>query len=598
MAFQDFDLITEKRKNDKKQKLKRRIAIGAVCTIVVIGLIGAAAFVMVTKNNEEDKEFNNHNKKSPPSSSSSKSNPDANQVSAVSEKLVKTICGDTDYQEKCETSLKEEVKNNAKISQPKDVLQAAISVAQDEVNKAMNKSSNFNFETDQDKGAFEDCKKLLEAAKNDLGNSSSHVASLDMAKLASSSSDLSSWLSAVISFQGACLDGFSEGKLKTELESAFKNSTEYVSNSLAILSQLGSAAFSSALVNGGASRHLLSSSDDKGLPEWMKDEDRRMLKAADDKPTPNVTVASDGSGDFKTFSEALKAIPQKYDGRYVVYVKAGTYDETVVIESRMVNLTLYGDGSQKSIITGNKNFVDGVRTYHTASFAVEADGFLGKAMGFRNTAGPEKHQAVAARIQGDRAVFVNCRFEGYQDTLYALAHRQFYRSCVISGTVDFIFGDAAAVFQNCIINIRKPLDNQQNIVTAQGRMDPRQQTAIVLQNCQIKADTSLTSVKDKFKNYLGRPWKEHSRTIIMESQIDDIIDPEGWMQWEGEFALKTLFYAEYNNTGPGANTDNRVKWPGYKKITKDEASNFTVETFLAGNWISKINVPVQRGLYN
>lgn len=347
MAFQDFDLITEKRKNDRKQKLKRRIAIGAVCTIVVIGLIGAAAFVMVTKNSEEDKGFNNHNKKSPPSSSSSssKSNP-ANQVSAVSEKLVKTICGYTDYQEKCETSLKEEVKNDAKISQPKDVLKVAISVAQDEVNKAMNKSSNFNFETDQDKGAFEDCKKLLEAAKNDLGNSSSHVASLDMAKLTSSSSDLNSWLSAVISFQGACLDGFSEGKLKTELESAFKDSTEYVSNSLAILSQLGST-FSSALLNGGTSRHLLSSSDDKGLPEWMKDEDRRMLKAADDKPTPNVTVASDGSGDFKTISEALKAIPQKYDGRYVVYVKAGIYDETVVIESRMVNLTLYGDGSQK-----------------------------------------------------------------------------------------------------------------------------------------------------------------------------------------------------------------------------------------------------------
>ncbi|XP_028759981.1 probable pectinesterase/pectinesterase inhibitor 13 [Neltuma alba] len=595
MAFQDFDLITEKRKNDRKQKLKRRIAIGAVCTIVVIGLIGAAAFVIVSNNTEEESEVNDHNKKSPSSSSPTSSHSSSGEIS-VAEKLVKAICSSTDYQDKCETSLTKEVKKDPKLAQPKDVLKLAISVAQDEVNKAINKTKDLNFQTDKEKGAYEDCKKLLDRAKDDLANSSSHVGSVDVNKLTSSSSDLNSWLSAVISFQGACLDGFSEGKLKTEMQSAFQDSTEYVSNTLAILSQLGSVV-SSALKE-GASRHLLSSDDHKGLPEWMNDEDRRMLKAADDKPTPNVTVASDGSGDFKTISEALKAIPQKYDGRYVVYVKAGTYDETVLIEGRMVNLTLYGDGSQKSIITGNKNFVDGVRTFQTASFAVEADGFLGKAMGFRNTAGPEKHQAVAARVQGDRAVFVNCRFEGYQDTLYALAHRQFYRSCVISGTVDFIFGDAAAIFQNCIMNIRKPLDNQQNIVTAQGRMDPRETTAIVLQSCQIKADDSLASVKDKFKSYLGRPWKEYSRTIVMESEIDDVIAPEGWMEWEGDFALKTLFYAEYNNTGAGSNTDNRVKWPGYKKITREEASNFTVDSFLAGNWISAINVPVQRGLYN
>lgn len=229
--------------------------------------------------------------------------------------------------------------------------------------------------------------------------------------------------------------------------------------------------------------------------------------------------------------------------------------------------------------------------------AMEAEGFIGKAMGFRNTAGAAKHQAVAARIQGDRAVFVNCRFEGYQDTLYVLAHRQFFRSCVISGTIDFIFGDAAAVFQNCIMNIRKPLDNQQNIVTAQGRKDPQEQTAIVLQNCKIQADRSLAEVKGQFKSYLGRPWKEYSRTIVMESQIDDVIHPDGWMPWQGTFGLDTLFYAEYNNTGPGSSVDNRVKWAGIKNITRDQAAEFSVSTFLAGDWLSGSHVPVQRGLY-
>jgi len=230
--------------------------------------------------------------------------------------------------------------------------------------------------------------------------------------------------------------------------------------------------------------------------------------------------------------------------------------------------------------------------------AALGDGFMAQAMGFRNTAGPEKHQAVAIRVQSDRAIFLNCRFEGYQDTLYVQTHRQFYRSCVIAGTVDFIFGDATAILQNCLIVVRKPLDNQQNIVTAQGRVDGHETTGIVLQNCRITADKKLIPVKSKFQTYLGRPWKEFSRTIIMESSIEDFIDPAGFMPWEGDFALKTLYYAEFNNKGPGANINARVKWPGYKKINKQEAAKFTVGTFLDADWIKGAGVPVHFGLYN
>ena len=233
--------------------------------------------------------------------------------------------------------------------------------------------------------------------------------------------------------------------------------------------------------------------------------------------------------------------------------------------------------------------------------AALGDGFLAMSMGFRNTAGPEKHQAVAIRVQSDRAIFLNCRMEGYQDTVYAQTHRQYYRGCVISGTIDFIFGDASAVFQNCLITVRKPLDNQQCIVTAQGRTNKRETTGIVLQNCRIVADTDLIPKKAVVKSYLGRPWKEFSRTIVMESTIGDLIQPVGWMPWDGDFALSTLYYAEYNNKGPGAAVTGRVKWRGYKVIKQEEAMKYTVGPFLQGDdWLKAdygITLPVHFGLY-
>jgi pectin methylesterase-like acyl-CoA thioesterase len=66
----------------------------------------------------------------------------------------------------------------------------------------------------------------------------------------------------------------------------------------------------------------------------------------------------------------LRIYFQTWTFRYVVYVKEGVYDETVTVTKKMVNLTMYGDGGLKSIITGNKNFVDGVRTFQTASFGM------------------------------------------------------------------------------------------------------------------------------------------------------------------------------------------------------------------------------------
>ncbi|RRT42806.1 hypothetical protein B296_00023508 [Ensete ventricosum] len=220
-------------------------------------------------------------------------------------------------------------------------------------------------------------------------------------------------------------------------------------------------------------------------------------------------------------------------------------------------------------------------------------------MAFLNTAGANKHQAVALRVQADRAIFLQCRMEAYQDTLYAHSHRQFYRDCLISGTIDFIFGDASAVFQHCVLTVRRPLNNQQNIVLAQGRSVLQESTGFVIQNCRIVAIPALAEAKTKYRSYLGRPWQEFSNTIIMESEIGDFIEPEGYTPWEGSFALDTLSYAEYNNKGPGADTSKRVHWAGFKVISQEEASAYTAAPFIQGDdWISKMGAPVRLDLYN
>lgn len=229
--------------------------------------------------------------------------------------------------------------------------------------------------------------------------------------------------------------------------------------------------------------------------------------------------------------------------------------------------------------------------------AVNADGFIAKDIGFENTAGPDKHQAVALRVSGDNAIFYNCHIDAYQDTLYAHAYRQFYRDCVISGTIDFIFGDASAAFQNCKMVVRKPMDNQGCMVTAQGRKDRRGIGAIVLQNCKITAEPDFLAVKPALPAYLGRPWKEYSRTIIMQSDIDGFIAPEGWSPWAGTWGLDTCYYGEYQNRGPGSNTANRVTWKGIQKITPQIAESFTPGQYLQGDsWIKPVGFPYDTGM--
>lgn len=225
--------------------------------------------------------------------------------------------------------------------------------------------------------------------------------------------------------------------------------------------------------------------------------------------------------------------------------------------------------------------------------AAVGERFLARDITFENTAGASKHQAVALRVGADLSAFYKCDILAYQDSLYVHSNRQFYINCLISGTVDFIFGNAAVVLQDCDIHARRPDSGQKNMVTAQGRTDPNQNTGIVIQKSRIGATSDLRPVQGSFPTYLGRPWKEYSRTVIMQSSITDVISPAGWHEWNGNFALDTLYYGEYQNTGAGAGTSGRVKWKGYKLITSaTEAQGFTPGRFIAGaSWLTSTTFP-------
>lgn len=139
---------------------------------------------------------------------------------------------------------------------------------------------------------------------------------------------------------------------------------------------------------------------------------------------------------------------------------------------------------------------------------------------------------------------------------------------------------------------------QKNTITAQNRKDPNQNTGISIHACRIVASPDLEASKGSFPTYLGRPWKLYSRTVYLLSNIGDHVHPRGWLEWNGNFALDTLYYGEYMNYGPGAALGQRVKWPGYRVIkTAAEASKFTVGQFIFGSsWLPSTGVAFMAGL--
>lgn len=520
--------------------------------------------------------------------------------------VLKDACSSTLHPELCVSSISSHGGLSSKVDHM-EIVQTAVKVgisAVEKIKTHARKLSRPGLDFRQ-RGALKDCLEMFEDTLEELHDTLSDLKNTTFLSMPKHADDLKTLLSGAITNQYTCLDGFHlcKGHLKQDLNAELLNISNLVSNSLAMVWNISDKAnqiLSNTDSVSNRRRRLLSddfvSSDDDGFPSWMSAGDRRLLQTPAQSVKVNAVVAKDGSGSYTTVSAAVAAAPEKSTSRYVIHIKKGVYQENVDIPKNKHNLMFIGDGKDVTVITGNRNVKDGFTTFHSATVAVTGKGFVARDITFKNTAGAAKHQAVALRVGSDLSAFWRCTFEGFQDTLYVHSLRQFYRECDIFGTVDFIFGNAAVVLQNCNIMARKPDANQKIMYTAQGREDPNQNTGISIQNCRMSATSDLVAAKSSFQVYLGRPWKAYSRTVIMQSHLDDLIHPAGWHEWEGNFALSTLYYAEYMNRGPGAGTTNRVKWGGYRAITSSDANQFTVNQFLQGDsWLPSTGVQYTAG---
>jgi pectinesterase len=276
----------------------------------------------------------------------------------------------------------------------------------------------------------------------------------------------------------------------------------------------------------------------------------------------DYVVASDGTGDFFTIQEAINAVPDfRKNVRTTIYVRKGEYKEKLVIPESKINISLIGETG--AVITNDdyankKNrFGENMGTSGSSTVYIYAPDFYAENITFRNTSGAVG-QAVACFVSGDRAFFKNCRFLGFQDTLYTYDadSRQYYEDCYIEGTVDFIFGWSTAVFNRCHIH---SIGN--GYVTAPATLADTKYGYVFY-------DCTLTAADGVDKVYLSRPWRPNAQAVYIRCNLGKHIVPEGWNNWNKKDAEKTVTYAEYQSTGEGASPSTRAKFGKQLKSLK------------------------------
>jgi pectinesterase len=285
-----------------------------------------------------------------------------------------------------------------------------------------------------------------------------------------------------------------------------------------------------------------------------------------------ITVSADGSGDFRTLQEAIEAAPAGNSDRTMIRVKNGVYVGQIIIPRSKPNIVLIGEGRHQTIISYALSVHDPVPPEVPREFAgygvvVLADGFCATNLTFRQNSG-DHGQAIALRIDGDRAVLSQCHLVGWQDTVRLEKGRHYLRDCYIEGRVDYIYGGATAYFENCGMHTK----NDGYITAASTSRE--QHWGYVFNNCRL-------SGTDRNLVYLGRPWRPYASVTFLNCEMDRSIRPVGWDNWRNPENESTARYSEFNSRGAGASSDARAAWS--RQLSQAEASEINAHSVLSGS---------------
>jgi pectinesterase len=289
----------------------------------------------------------------------------------------------------------------------------------------------------------------------------------------------------------------------------------------------------------------------------------------------NLTVAADGSAQYKTVQEAINATPQSASpaNPVFIHIQPGTYKELIYVQREKRFLHLVGENPDTTILTydlyADIKGPDGkaIGTFRTPSVFVDADDFSAEGLTFENSAGP-KGQALAIRVDGDRVSFRNCRFLGWQDTILDNRGRHYYTNCYIAGATDFIFGGAQSFFDHCQIHCAG-----NGYITA-ASTPAAQPFGFVFADCKI------TGATNEARTFLGRPWRAFASVAFLHTEMSEVVRPAGWDNWKDPTREKTARYAEYQNSGPGAAATNRCSWS--RQLSSDQAAAYALDDVLGG----------------